>query len=227
MIVMIIMVVLTIYFMATRSLEVTVNSFETLENRELKLNYISLNGLELIQECRYCEALFMKELDEKYNQIHQHAFDELGQNVGQMMNLAKAINNQEIISSIEDSKNLAGGYYENYNRAISLLVQKGLTQNDGLRLALRSAVHKVEELLKSVNNTGVTLKMLTIRCSEKDYIIRGESKYVEQTIKNIENLVTAIKNSNLSQYNQQTIIERLGLYYKAFVELINIDKELN
>lgn len=54
----------------------------------------------------------------------------------------------------------------------------GLTEKEGLKGELRAAVHAVEEKLAEANLDPLTVKMLMMRRHEKDFMLRGDDKYI-------------------------------------------------
>ncbi|MBK1696701.1 methyl-accepting chemotaxis protein [Rhodovibrio salinarum] len=56
----------------------------------------------------------------------------------------------------------------------------GFDENAGLRGQLRSAVHAVEEKLNEADLDALTIKMLMMRRHEKDFMLRGDQKYLDR-----------------------------------------------
>jgi methyl-accepting chemotaxis protein len=65
-----------------------------------------------------------------------------------------------------------------FEKVATLQQKLGLNEKEGLQGALRSAVHAVEEKVNEANLDALLVKMLMMRRHEKDFMLRGDSKYV-------------------------------------------------
>ncbi|MEP0509585.1 MAG: hypothetical protein ABJD38_12790, partial [Aurantimonas coralicida] len=71
-------------------------------------------------------------------------------------------------------------YGELFEQAAAVNRSLGLDENSGLQGALRTAVHDLEAELSEVGNPSLQVMMLMLRRHEKDFILRGDLKYVER-----------------------------------------------
>jgi len=69
-------------------------------------------------------------------------------------------------------------YGELFEQSAAINRSLGLDENDGLQGALRSAVHDLEAELEAVGNPSLQVMMLMLRRHEKDFILRGDPKYI-------------------------------------------------
>ncbi len=67
---------------------------------------------------------------------------------------------------------------EQFRKVTALHQELGLDEKSGLKGSLRGAVHGVETKLKEANLDALTVKMLMMRRHEKDFMLRGDEKYV-------------------------------------------------
>jgi hypothetical protein len=58
---------------------------------------------------------------------------------------------------------------------------KGFTENDGATGKLRAAVHAVEKAVNELKQKDLSILMLMCRRHEKDFMLRGDAKYLDQT----------------------------------------------
>lgn len=65
-----------------------------------------------------------------------------------------------------------------FQTVVRLNEELGLDQDSGLQGVLRSAVHDVETRLGDAGLDQLTIKMLMMRRHEKDFMLRGDEKYV-------------------------------------------------
>lgn len=85
-------------------------------------------------------------------------------------------------------------------------IEYGYNQKEGLRKTLRAAVHKLEEQAKQLNRLDVSVMVLQMRRSEKDFIMRGDKKYIgriEKIASELDSLLMADNHSALSQLLKQ------------------------
>ena len=67
---------------------------------------------------------------------------------------------------------------EQFRLVAGLQQQLGLDEESGLQGSLRTAVHEVETKLKDAKLDNLTVKMLMMRRHEKDFMLRGDEKYI-------------------------------------------------
>ncbi|RLL55089.1 HAMP domain-containing protein [Mariprofundus sp. EBB-1] len=91
----------------------------------------------------------------------------------------------------------------------------GLTEKEGLRGELRSAVHAIEGRLKQVGNDRVMVSMLMLRRHEKDFMLRGTEKYLQKHAKEAAHFVTLLNQSGMTDANRSTIKAELEQYTQA------------
>ncbi|MBD9373045.1 HAMP domain-containing protein [Rhizobium sp. ARZ01] len=110
--------------------------------------------------------------------------------------------------------------YDAYIAAFDGLVEKnkalGLTPDEGLEGAMRKAVHKIEEQLKSVSNDAVRAKLLNLRRHEKDFIIRRDVKLVAEHAKEVEAFAGLPADRFGSAEIHRNVMGALGTYASAF-----------
>ncbi len=91
-----------------------------------------------------------------------------------------AVNAQEavdaIIAKLDEHK-------VQFKKVVDMIMALGLNENEGLQGKLRTAVHNAESKLKEFNLDALTVKMLMMRRHEKDFMLRGEEKYLARIAK--------------------------------------------
>jgi len=92
----------------------------------------------------------------------------------------------------------------------------GLDEKSGLKGELRSAVHNVEEKLKAANLDGLTVKMLMMRRHEKDFMLRGDEKYIGRIDDRRAEFADMLPASGLAAADQKEILALLDTYQAAF-----------
>ncbi|WP_051676923.1 methyl-accepting chemotaxis protein [Maridesulfovibrio frigidus] len=112
-----------------------------------------------------------------------------------------------------------------YRAAADQILQgRSLEEEHAYYQKVRGAAAKLETALNSVLVPRVEALALDIRKNEKDYLLRGEDKYVEKTLGSITALYTAFKQSSASPEHAVDIEKDLKAYKKAFVGLVESDQ---
>ncbi|ASP34971.1 methyl-accepting chemotaxis protein [Labrenzia sp. VG12] len=96
------------------------------------------------------------------------------------------------------------------------LTEMGLDEKSGLQGDLRAAVHNVEEKLKAANLDALTVKMLMMRRHEKDFMLRGDAKYIGRIDDRRSEFAEMLPGSGLSDAEQAEISALLDSYQAAF-----------
>lgn len=107
-----------------------------------------------------------------------------------------------------------------YEAAFATLVKDnqelGLDQNNGLEGAMRSAVHSVEERLRSVEDIGIRASMLMMRRHEKDFILRRDASYLEKHAAEAETFTAMVKQAFRPGAQRSRVMDALEIYRTAF-----------
>ncbi len=91
---------------------------------------------------------------------------------------------------------------------------------------IRRAAHGIEGELDKIYVPRVKSLVLDIRKNEKDYLLRGDEKYVKKTHKAIGTLVSAFENAGVTREHIDEAADDLAAYRKAFDELVAEDKRI-
>ena len=71
-------------------------------------------------------------------------------------------------------------YRNHFSELVHAMQLKGLDKNSGRYGELRTATHKLEEIYNSINEPNRQVTLLTIRRHEKDYMLRGDTQYLDK-----------------------------------------------
>ncbi|NGP88050.1 methyl-accepting chemotaxis protein [Fodinibius halophilus] len=115
------------------------------------------------------------------------------------------------VSSLRDN---FGTYKSKFKNITDKTVEKGY-KNWGLVGEMRSAVHGLEKL---VDNDKTLADVLTLRRHEKDYLLRGDTKYNKRMNKQIQKMKGYMQSAKA-----QEILEN---YYSKFSAIVAIDDQL-
>lgn len=149
-----------------------------------------------------------------YEENYQGAKDQLDRLLG----TSGAIT---IKAEIEQVKAGLGAHMSVFKLLSNANMEMGLTEKEGLRGALRAAVHSVEERLGLANLDQLTIKMLMMRRHEKDFMLRGDPKYIGRIDDRRAEFDDLLIASGLPASEQQEISELMDRYqsgFKAYAE---------
>jgi len=118
-------------------------------------------------------------------------------------------------------------YERNFQKAVRLIEEKGF-QDEGLEGELRDAVHNIEDRIYDREGLEpLVITMLSIRRHEKDYLLRGDQTYIDQTHDSVDELKRQIFASELLTAAEKTEMYTLAeQYITAFDALVENDFEI-
>lgn len=184
-------------------------------NQEAYFTMALLNGELEAQtlQMRRSEKDFLLRRDGKYVEKYQAREEHALQVVGGLSEMAVAAPQREALSAI------AAGIEEHARQFMlvsDLIYSQGLTEKEGLRGALRGAVHDVEESLKALNDTELTVKMLMMRRHEKDFMLRGAAKYIDRVDTRQREFLEILETRPYPAEAKQEITALLDAYVRDF-----------
>lgn len=107
-----------------------------------------------------------------------------------------------------------------YEGAFAVLVADnqnlGLDPDNGLEGAMRSAVHSIEQRLDSVEDIAIRASMLMMRRHEKDFILRGNSSYLDKHAAEAETFTALVKQAFRPGAQRSRVLDALEVYRTAF-----------
>ena len=98
----------------------------------------------------------------------------------------------------------------------ALYKEVGLSEELGLSGTLRKAVHEVEEKLDAANLDALTVKMLMMRRHEKDFMLRGDDKYIDRVDERRKEFDSLIQSSSLFPAERKRISALMDTYQQSF-----------
>ncbi len=117
-------------------------------------------------------------------------------------------------------------YEGEFAQVVADTVTMGLTEQDGLLGNLRSKVHAVEEALKGNDLPRVAVSMLTLRRHEKDFLARGDPKYVDRLQAERDNFEYIVRRSPISLAERASLVDLSKAYADSFVALAALRLDL-
>ena len=108
------------------------------------------------------------------------------------------------------------GHVAQFRKVVALEQEMGLSEKEGLQGKLRDAVHAVEAKLAEANLDALTVKMLMMRRHEKDFMLRGEGKYVGELDKRRTEFNGLLAKAAVSDAFKQQVTALMDTYQKDF-----------
>jgi methyl-accepting chemotaxis protein len=167
------------------------------------------------QQLRRIQKDFMLMKDPVYAEEYQAEFEEAHEHLNELATIPQAAVMSE---SIETLRKAVDQHKEEFDELYADVSDMGLDETQGLQGALRAAVHDVEEKLKTANLDALTIKMLMMRRHEKDFMLRGNEKYVGRIDKRREEFASLLETSGLKAGEQAEISKLLSNYQAVFSE---------
>ncbi|WP_019961890.1 methyl-accepting chemotaxis protein [Woodsholea maritima] len=124
---------------------------------------------------RDLETQFVNERDLNHAQAFSTQFTAMNARLRDIYAQVDDPNAQITLSNLQ---NKLPSYASAFNQLVDQSTRLGLNQDLGLEGALRTAVHNVETRLAQFNDYELTVKMLMMRRHEKDFMMRGDDKYI-------------------------------------------------
>ncbi len=198
-----------------------------------QLLYSSINGFSAIKDAEKQIVLLEKTLFELLEhekrfimdpslQIAEQ-FQETTSNFYQYIEeLKKLLATQNIMDeSIEDVISELKNYENHFIEMTKLQQQIGFNEKEGLRGALRSAVHEAETRIKALSNYRALADILQLRRNEKDFLIRKDIKYQTEFEKNFNKTLTDLKASIYDPQQLDAINQSMYVYRDNFLTLVS------
>ena len=105
--------------------------------------------------------------------------------------------------------------FENYSREV--LADEDIRGGKG---PFRQAAHRIETLLNAHYVSDLESSILQLRRREKDYLLRGDKKYVDMALQELEHISSQIDASVISAREKMHFKTLLGNYRNDFLALI-------
>ncbi len=103
-----------------------------------------------------------------------------------------------------------------FDRLAASVATLGHTQEDGLRGAMRGAVHAVEDKLKGAGAESLVADMLMLRRHEKDFLLRGDDSYVQKFDAVMTTFRLGLASAPLPDAEKAAIVPLMDAYGESF-----------
>ena len=118
---------------------------------------------------------------------------------------------------------LARSYTAAFDGMVAAKERRGHVDS-GAEGQFRTAAHRIEAQLNHWDK--IEIAMLTMRRSEKDYLLRGDPKYITATLENVHHLKKAIDGAPLQRAAKASAEDAAEAYRAAFMTLVEADQDV-
>ncbi len=164
-------------------------------------------------EARRREKDFIMRRDMEYVKKHSQAMAQFRELARKFDSLARDPRVKELTAQI---KTAAKVYEDSFNLLVDNIQEVGLSEKEGLRGAMRKAVHGVEDELKKHGLVDLDVLMLTMRRHEKDFLARRDDKYVKKMVPVYAAFQKTLARSRLDKEKQDNIAAAMAEYQQQF-----------
>ncbi len=91
---------------------------------------------------------------------------------------------------------------------------------DGGKGPFRQTAHRIEALINSHYVPDLGHDILQLRRREKDYLLRGDKKYVDMALTEVQNIRSGVENSSIPEQVKNHFTELLQNYQRDFLALV-------
>jgi len=183
------------------------------------LGQIEVNVLQL----RRNEKDFIARKEEKYLDTFNKNIGLLNTDIDSISRDLKSIG--VTTNETLELKKVLSEYQQHFTALVNSQKVIGFDANSGLYKKLSDAVHIAEAAIGDVDYRALSM-VLTLRRSEKNFMLRFDDIYVNDFQEGFEKLDTLIYKSYLPDAQKVTIYEALKIYHDAFMALVKEQKKL-
>lgn len=176
-----------------------------------------------ILQARRDEKDFLLRKDSKYIKDHAKTMSVL---YGYLEQLQTLIKSEEGLKAVGKLTDLAHGYENGFQTMANAEMRVGLNEESGLLGGLRQSVHNVEGSLKKFDNDKLAVKMLMMRRHEKDYLARGDDKYVARMAERKAEFEALLARSDIPMAEKNKITLNMNSYHQDFNALVKGMKDV-
>jgi methyl-accepting chemotaxis protein len=171
---------------------------------------------------RYQELGFEEARNEYVTEV-QNQVAAIRKNVAEIRHLEP--DNEESIVTAKAIEEAATGYETAFLSMVDLIEQRGY-KDVGLEGQFRAKVHEIEKAVEANRQDQLTIDMLMMRRHEKDYLLRGEKKYITELHGAVAQFKADEAKADLSK-DEKTNLSTLADEYQAlFDQLVQVDAQI-
>ena len=203
------LIVLSIFLVSNKS--TTSSTLEAEHFAELRLLVQEMEKSSL--QVRRREKDFLLRKDPKYADRYKN---DMAAALSRLDQISKLNDDEEVRNAIDALKDILPNHQKQFERVVEEQRTLGFDEKSGLQGTLRSAVHDIEELLKTNPDDKLQVIMLMMRRHEKDFIMRVQAKYVDRIDARRIEFISRLAETRFSDSVKADMTDKLDLYVAAF-----------
>jgi methyl-accepting chemotaxis protein len=130
----------------------------------------------------------------------------------------------DVQSNVRKSRDLLKIYDSQFSNIVSIIRDLGFTETEGLQGSLRKSVHEVEDRLANFGKQDLdplilaqlNVRMLMMRRHEKDFMLRGDAKYLPEMKLRAAEFAAVLNDATLPADEKASIAGNLSAYQADF-----------
>ncbi len=167
------------------------------------------------------EKDFLARKEIKYHQRFQQTFSQLEND---LTHLDKLLSDSDVNFNAKINLTAAfNKYSEGFSELVQLETEIGLNKTSGLYGQLRDSAKQLETSLNHLAYDALKIELLSLRRSEKDFMLRSELKYADTFNKQIDSLITEL-NTGLTTSQAASLSPLVKRYAGNFNQLFSKSK---
>lgn len=186
-----------------------------LKNTASELHENTMNVKIDMLTARRSEKDFLARKDLKYPDMVKNAVGKI------QITLQLLEKNHALRDKVITTKGLVEQYQEAFFTVVDNMIRQGLNENEGYTGELRESVHAVEKIIEAQNDNSLLAQMLMLRRREKDFMLRGDVKYLESFQNDLRKMLAEISSAeNYEDAQKRMMTELLDGYAKSFANYV-------
>lgn len=170
---------------------------------------IEISSLQLRRQ----EKAFLLRKDTAHIAGYEKHYQDVETSLGGISTLGVA---KPLAANVQRLKEGLAQHRQQFLKVADMHKTLGLNEKLGLKGQLRKAVHNVEKRLKAANLDKLTVKMLMMRRHEKDFMLRGATKYIGRIDKRRVEFDVLLDKAPLSTTEKHDISVLMDAYQRGF-----------
>ena len=222
--------VVAIFLVATgvyhSTLNLAKNESDYLLENVVESKIIAMQINQAMLESRRSEKDFLMRKELKYRDAVTKLVDDITTKSGELHNMQKKIGNEEGAKTAANIPQSILKYGEAFGKLVESWILMGLDEKSGLQGKFRDAAHAVEKNIEEVGLAEIKVLYLELRKDEKDFLLRGDEKYVKGVEATLVDLTTTISGVAGSDDLKKATADALGQYRDSFTALVAAKSEV-
>ncbi len=191
--------------------------------KQQSLQAIQLNATAVVRNVNAIQTGFLQErraekdfflrTKEKYAKRHAATAAAIQPNFETLTNL---LHDPAEVAKVEKMHEDFNQYVAQFVKVVAERKHIGFSPKEGMRGALRKAVHNAETRIKKLDLPVLEAAMLSLRRSEKDFFLRLDSKYIGRMEKGVAHFNAVIQEFVRDQADREYLSKSAKIYHAGF-----------